>query len=83
MVAERVFPPGNTALIAELIRRDLPHYETTLSPEFVSAMNAFARRVGLLDADVAYEGIVAKPARARNLVRFGPLQPLRIACVCL
>jgi NitT/TauT family transport system substrate-binding protein len=58
-IAERVFPPGNTALIAELIRRDLPYYDPGLSPTFITAMNAFARRVGLLDIDVPYEGVVA------------------------
>lgn len=66
-VAERVFPPGNAALIAELIRRDLPYYDTRLSPEFISAMNVFARRVGLLDVDVPYEDVVATPASLLTL----------------
>jgi hypothetical protein len=54
-----VFPPGNVALIAELIRRDLPCYDTVLSPEFIAAMTPFQRRVGLLDAAVAYDDVVA------------------------
>jgi NitT/TauT family transport system substrate-binding protein len=46
-------------LIAELIRRDLPYYETTISPDFVAGMNQFARDVGILSGHVPYDAIVA------------------------
>ena len=47
------------ALIAELIRRDLPYYDAALSPAFVAGMTAFARSQGILDGEAPYESIVA------------------------
>jgi len=41
-------PPSEAELIAELIRRDLPYYDTTISKTFVTGMNAFARDLGIL-----------------------------------
>jgi ABC-type nitrate/sulfonate/bicarbonate transport system substrate-binding protein len=57
--ARRRFPATETGLIAELIRRDLPYYDATISEEVVSKMNGFARAVGLLADPVAYEQVVA------------------------
>jgi NitT/TauT family transport system substrate-binding protein len=59
-VGRKLFPPFEAELIAELIRRDLPYYDTTISPEFVTGMNRFARELGILKADVPYEQIVAR-----------------------
>jgi hypothetical protein len=61
-VGKKLFPPAEADLIAELIRRDLPYYDTSISREFVAGMNAFARDVGILQGDVAYEQVVATPA---------------------
>lgn len=58
-IGRKLFPPAEAELIAELIRRDLPYYETTISQDFVAGMNRFARNVGILSGDVAYETIVA------------------------
>jgi len=58
-VGNKLFPPLEAGLIAELIRRDLPYYDATLSREFIAGMTAFARKEGVLDADVAYEDVVA------------------------
>jgi NitT/TauT family transport system substrate-binding protein len=58
-VGEKLFPASEAALIAELIRRDLPYYDATLSREFVAGMTAFARRQGISDGEVRYEDIVA------------------------
>jgi len=58
-VGRKLFPPLEAELIAELIRRDLPYYDPTISREFVMGMNAFARDLKILDRDVAYEDIVA------------------------
>ena len=58
-VGKKLFPPSEAELIAELIRRDLPYYDTTISREFVTGMNAFARDLGILDRDVPYEQVVA------------------------
>jgi len=58
-VGRRLFPPSEAELIIELIRRDLPYYDATLSRDFVAGMTAFARSQGVLDGDVRYEDIVA------------------------
>jgi NitT/TauT family transport system substrate-binding protein len=58
-VGNKLFPPSEAALIAELIRRDLPYYDASLSPDFVAGMSAFARGQGILDSDLRYEDVVA------------------------
>jgi ABC-type nitrate/sulfonate/bicarbonate transport system substrate-binding protein len=58
-VGAKLFPPSEAALIAELIRRDLPYYDAALSPAFVSGMTEFARSQGLLARPLAYEDVVA------------------------
>jgi NitT/TauT family transport system substrate-binding protein len=58
-VGDKLFPPSEAALITDLIRRDLPYYDATLSRDFVSGMSAFARTQGILDNDLAYESVVA------------------------
>jgi NitT/TauT family transport system substrate-binding protein len=58
-VGNKLFPPSETALITDLIRRDLPYYDATLSREFVAGMSGFARRQGILGGEVAYEDVVA------------------------
>lgn len=58
-IGAKLFPPAEADLIAELIRRDLPLYDTAISRDFVVGMNQFARDVGILSADVPYEKIVA------------------------
>jgi ABC-type nitrate/sulfonate/bicarbonate transport system substrate-binding protein len=63
-VGRKLFPPSEAELIAELIRRDLPYYDTAISETFVAAMNAFARERGILQGDVPYAQIVAPQLRA-------------------
>src|SRR5256714_4661315 len=58
-VGQKLFPPSEAELIAELIRRDLPYYDTMISKEFVAGMNRFTRDLGILATDVSYEKIVA------------------------
>jgi NitT/TauT family transport system substrate-binding protein len=58
-VGAKLFPPSEAALIAELIRRDLPYYDAALSPAFVSGMTEFACSQRLLAEPVAYEDVVA------------------------
>ena len=58
-VGEKLFPASEAALIAELIRRDLPYYDASVSRDFVVGMNAFARDVGILKGDPRYEDVVA------------------------
>jgi NitT/TauT family transport system substrate-binding protein len=63
-VGRKLFPPSEAELIAELIRRDLPYYDTAISETFVAAMNAFARERGILQGEVPYGEIVAPQLRA-------------------
>jgi NitT/TauT family transport system substrate-binding protein len=58
-VGRKLFPPAEADLIVELIRRDLPFYDATISREFVAGMTAFCRAQGVLKNDVPYEQIVA------------------------
>jgi hypothetical protein len=58
-IGRKLFPPAEAELIAELIRRDLPYYDTAISRDFVAGMNQFARDVGILSGDVPYDKIVA------------------------
>ena len=64
-VGRKLFPPAESALIAELIRRDLPFYDATISADFVAGMNQFARDIGILQGDIPYDRVVA--------ARFAPL----------
>jgi len=57
--ARHRFPPQETGLIAELIKRDLPYYDPTISAAVVTELNRFAQNVGLLSAPVPYEHVVA------------------------
>jgi ABC-type nitrate/sulfonate/bicarbonate transport system substrate-binding protein len=58
-IGRKLFPPSEAELIAELIRRDLPFYDASISRDFVAGMNQFSRDVGILSGDVPYEGVVA------------------------
>jgi len=61
-VGRKVFPPTEAGLIAELIARDAPFYDPSISKATVESMNRFARDIGLLSRDVAYEQAVASVA---------------------
>jgi NitT/TauT family transport system substrate-binding protein len=58
-VGGKLFPPSEAELIAELIRRDLPFYDASISPAFVAGMTQFTRDVGILTGDAPYEQVVA------------------------
>ena len=58
-IGRKLFPASEAELIAELIRRDLPYYDASISRGFVAGMNQFSRDVGILTGDVPYERVVA------------------------
>jgi ABC-type nitrate/sulfonate/bicarbonate transport system substrate-binding protein len=62
-VGRKLFPPSEAELIAELIRRDLPYYDPTISEAFVAGMNQFARDIGILEGHVPYSQVVATQFR--------------------
>jgi ABC-type nitrate/sulfonate/bicarbonate transport system substrate-binding protein len=62
-VGRKLFPPSEAELIAELVRRDLPYYDASISEDFVAGMNQFARDVGILKGNPRYEDVVATQFR--------------------
>jgi ABC-type nitrate/sulfonate/bicarbonate transport system substrate-binding protein len=58
-VGRKLFPASEAELIADVIRRDLPYYDASISPEFVAGMNRFAQAEAILTDDVPYEQVVA------------------------
>lgn len=58
-IGRKLFPASEAELIAELIRRDLPYYDATISPAFVEGMNSFARDLNILSGRPGYEKVVA------------------------
>jgi ABC-type nitrate/sulfonate/bicarbonate transport system substrate-binding protein len=59
-IGRKFFPERETRLIAELIRRDLPYYDASISEEFVAGMNQFARDLGILKGQPSYDDVVAR-----------------------
>ena len=64
-VGRRRFPAPAVEIIAALVERDLSFYDPVISDAAVATMNDFARAIGLLDAPVGYEDVVA--TRFRHL----------------
>lgn len=60
-IGRRLFPPAEAALIAELVRRDVPYYQHGISRLTVASMNRFAQDLGLLSKDVGYDEVVWTP----------------------
>lgn len=58
-VGRKSFPEAETALIAQVVERDLPFYDATISPDFVMGMNTFCRDMGLMVGDPSFEEVVA------------------------
>jgi ABC-type nitrate/sulfonate/bicarbonate transport system substrate-binding protein len=58
-VGQKHFPPSEAALIVDLIKRDLPYYDATISAPFVAHMQQFLMDVGKLSAEKPYDQVVA------------------------
>jgi NitT/TauT family transport system substrate-binding protein len=58
-IGARLFPPQEADLIEGLIRRDLPYYDASISPNFVNGMNEFAHDIGILEGHPSYTDVVA------------------------
>lgn len=63
-VGEAVFPPGDAAMIASVVERDLPYYSAGISAQFVREMNDFMGTLGWLDEAVPYGRVVPAYAQA-------------------
>ncbi len=62
-VGEKRFPLREAGLIAGIVRRDLPFYDAAIGERSVTVINAFARRMGVLDDAAPYADIVATQFR--------------------
>ena len=58
-VGRKLFPGEDEVMIADVVERDLPFYEATISEAFVTGINQFARDMNLLHRPAAYEDVVA------------------------
>lgn len=58
-VGRRVFPPMEAELIAELIRRDAPYYDPTITLDAFDALNRFGADMGILGRAPVYDEVVA------------------------
>lgn len=64
-VGAALFPPAEAALIADVVKRDLPYYDARITEDAVAGLNRFAQAAGLLKNPVPYERMVA--TQFRNL----------------
>ena len=62
-IGERLFAPEAAALIAGLIARDAPFYDSTISADAVEGINKFALANGLLTEPIAFDRLVATQFR--------------------
>lgn len=60
-IGRRLYPATEAALIAELIRRDLPYYSPAISRDAVGRMVDFSIAANILKRRPAYEEVVATP----------------------
>ena len=58
-VGKALFPPAEAALIADVVARDLPYYDPTISEAAVDGLNRFAQASGLARRSVPYNQVVA------------------------
>lgn len=64
-VGRALFPPAEAELIADVVARDLPYYDPTISEQAVAGINRFAKACGLMNGSVPYDRVVA--TQFRNL----------------
>jgi NitT/TauT family transport system substrate-binding protein len=62
-VGHRRFPPREAELIAGIVRRDLPFYDASIAAASITAVNCFAREMGVLADDIPYDQVVATQFR--------------------
>lgn len=57
-IGQRLFPPMEAMLIADLIRLDAPYYDAVISQQAFDGLTRFAIDMDLLDRPVPYEQVV-------------------------
>ena len=58
-IADGLFPPEEVPLIADLIARDAPFYDASISVKAVEGLNKFAMALGVIAEPVPYDRLVA------------------------
>lgn len=58
-VGEKLFPPTEASLITQLVARDVPYYNASISRQAVDGMNNFARSLGLRHGHPVYADVVS------------------------
>jgi len=58
-IGDKLFPGRDAEMIADVVARDLPYYDPTVTPEFVTGMNDFMTDLGWLGGQVPFEKVVA------------------------
>ena len=59
-VGDRLFPPEEAEYLADLVARDLPFYDPSISTDVVTCLNQFCIDNGSLSRPVPYEQVVAR-----------------------
>jgi NitT/TauT family transport system substrate-binding protein len=59
LVGEKRFPPRETGLIAQIVARDLPYYNSAIGEKSIAGVARFARSLGILNENVEYDDVVA------------------------
>jgi ABC-type nitrate/sulfonate/bicarbonate transport system substrate-binding protein len=62
-VGRALFPPAEAELIADVVARDLPYYDATISEQAVAGINRFAKACGLIRETAPYDRVVASQFR--------------------
>jgi ABC-type nitrate/sulfonate/bicarbonate transport system substrate-binding protein len=62
-VGDKRFPPREAGLIAQIVARDLPYYDAAIGEAAVAGIGDFARQMGVLAGDPAYDDVVATQFR--------------------
>ena len=60
-VGRKLFPAEEAVLIADVVARDLPYYDATISETALTGLVGFAQQAEILSEDVSYEAAVATP----------------------
>lgn len=62
-VGEKLFPSEEASIIGDLVARDAPFYEASITEEAIANVNAFAQKINLLSKPVPYGQVVATQFR--------------------
>lgn len=64
-VGRKLFPQAEAELIADVVARDLPYYDATISQSSFARLNQFAMHMGLIERAASYDKVV--PPKFRHL----------------